>query len=48
MAGKIVLEIIRLWLHTIVMNLSLLELDQRTNSCIGVNTRELNKELYTK
>jgi len=25
-----------------------LELDKRTNSCIRVNTRELNKELFTK
>ena len=25
-----------------------LELGKRTNSCIGVNTRELNRELFTK
>ena len=25
-----------------------LELDKRTNSCIRINIRELNKELFTK
>jgi len=25
-----------------------LKLDKRTNSCIGVNTRELDRELFTK
>ena len=25
-----------------------LKLDRRTNSCIGVNTRELDRELFTK
>jgi len=25
-----------------------LELDERTNSCIRVNTRELDRELFTK
>ena len=28
--------------------LKLLGLDKRTNSCIRENTRELNRELYTK
>jgi len=32
----------------ICYELKSLELDKRTNSCIGVNTRELDRELFTK
>ena len=34
--------------HIICYELKSLELDKRTNSYIGVNTRELNRELFTK
>jgi len=32
----------------ICYELKSLELDKRTNSCIKVNTRKLNRELFTK
>jgi len=35
-------------LSIICYELKSLELDKRTNSCIGVNTRELDRELFTK
>jgi len=31
-----------------IINFKSLELGKRTNSCIRVNTRELDKELFTK
>ena len=36
------------WLADSCYDLKSLGLDKRTNSCIRVNTRELNRELFTK
>jgi len=36
------------FVHSTCYELKSLELDKRTNSCIGVNTRELDKKPFTK